>query len=210
MPGAQYCLSRCRPVNRPGPTQSHIPAPAALWPQERRQVNAGPEGTKAWRRCLGTDTEPSCAHRFDAFDYWCPNSSPAARCCGEGPPAQRACGLTLCNGKGRPENSASGLPVATLSSRCDFRNDLRKSSEPRKANAIGMVNTPKAWAERIGSRPVLADPEWTTPCFGVVGRNTSRRPRPEGAYFSVLGPGPADRSARQIPEHRHFESSVTS
>ena len=54
-----------------------------------------------------------------------------------GDPNAHAC--SLChypNGKGRPENaSVSGLPVSYFMQQLeDFRNDLRKSAEPRKAN----------------------------------------------------------------------------
>jgi cytochrome c553 len=45
------------------------------------------------------------------------------------------------NGKGRPENaSVSGLPVSYfLQQLNDFRHDLRKTAEPRKANSARMV-----------------------------------------------------------------------
>src|SRR5882724_7618131 len=58
----------------------------------------------------------------------------------------RACGLChLVNGKGRPENApVSGLPVAYfLQQLNDFRSDLRKSADPRKANTNIMVTIAK-------------------------------------------------------------------
>ena len=86
-------------------------------------------------------------------------SSADARHRGEGPhgsgktanEAARACGLChYPNGKGRSENSSvSGLPVSYFIQQMnEFRNDTRKSSEPRKANAIVMVNIAKAMTEQ--------------------------------------------------------------
>ena len=54
----------------------------------------------------------------------------------------RAC--SLChypNGKGRAENAGvSGLPVSYfIQQMLDFRNDNRKSAEPRKANTKAMI-----------------------------------------------------------------------
>src|ERR1044071_1986965 len=59
-----------------------------------------------------------------------------------GDPNATAC--SLChypNGKGRPENaSVSGLPVSYFLQQLeDFRHELRKSADPRKANSARMV-----------------------------------------------------------------------
>ena len=64
-----------------------------------------------------------------------------------GDPNATACATChLINGKGRPENaSVSGLPVSYfLQQLNDFRNDLRKSAEPRKANSNRMILIAKA------------------------------------------------------------------
>jgi cytochrome c553 len=56
--------------------------------------------------------------------------------------AVRACGLChYPNGKGRQENAGvAGLPVSYFVQQInDFRNDLRKSAEPRKANTNAMI-----------------------------------------------------------------------
>src|SRR5262249_40587551 len=91
-------------------------------------------------------------------------------------PDVRACGLChYPNGKGRQENAAvSGLPVSYfIQTMNDFRNGLRKSAEPRKANTNLMIGyakamTPewiKATAEYFGAMP------WT-PWVRVVEANT--------------------------------------
>jgi cytochrome c553 len=62
-------------------------------------------------------------------------------------PDARACGLChMPNGKGRQENAGvSGLPVSYFIQQMnDFRNGLRKSAEPRKANTNAMITIAKA------------------------------------------------------------------
>ena len=94
----------------------------------------------------------------------------------------RACGLChYPNGKGRAENSSvSGLPVAYFIQQMhDFRNDTRKSSEPRKANAILMINIAKTMTEQEikESAEYFAAIKWTTPYFRVVETNTVPKTR---------------------------------
>src|SRR5204863_8087786 len=62
-------------------------------------------------------------------------------------PDARACALChYPNGKGRQENAGvSGLPVSYFIQQMnDFRNGLRKSAEPRKANTNAMITSAKA------------------------------------------------------------------
>ncbi|PYQ77451.1 MAG: hypothetical protein DMG04_00450 [Acidobacteria bacterium] len=62
-------------------------------------------------------------------------------------PDARACGLChYPNGKGRQENAGvSGLPVSYFIQQMnDFRDGLRKSAEPRKANTNAMIAIAKA------------------------------------------------------------------
>ena len=59
----------------------------------------------------------------------------------------RACGLChLPNGRGRPENaSPAGLPAAYIIQQMeDYKNGLRKGSDPRKANVFAMAGFAKA------------------------------------------------------------------
>jgi cytochrome c553 len=105
-------------------------------------------------------------------------------------PDVRAC--SLChypNGKGRPENAGvAGLPVAYFIQQMqDFRNDVRKSAEPRKANtnvmiAIAKGMTPeeiKAAAEYFGSM------KWT-PWMRVVETNMAPKTRLAGGMYLTL------------------------
>ena len=107
-------------------------------------------------------------------------------------PDVRAC--SLChypNGKGRPENAGvAGLPVSYfMQTMNDFRNDVRKSAEPRKANtnvmiAIAKGMTPeeiKAAADYFGSM------KWT-PWIRVMEANTVPKTRVQGGmYLRVEG-----------------------
>jgi cytochrome c553 len=105
-------------------------------------------------------------------------------------PDVRAC--SLChypNGKGRPENAGvAGLPVAYFIQQMnDFRGDVRKSAEPRKANtnvmiAIAKGMTPeeiKASAEYFGSM------KWT-PWIRVVESKTVPKTRIQGGMYLRL------------------------
>jgi cytochrome c553 len=105
-------------------------------------------------------------------------------------PDVRACGLChYPNGKGRPENAGvAGLPVAYfLQQMEDFRKDMRKSAEPRKANTNVMITiakgmTPeeiKAAAEYFGSM------KWT-PWMRVVETNTVPKTRLAGGMYLTL------------------------
>ncbi len=65
-------------------------------------------------------------------------------------PMNRACGSChLADGAGRPENaSPAGLPAGYIVRQLeDFRNDLRHTSDPRKANSNTMIMLAKAMSE---------------------------------------------------------------
>ena len=105
-------------------------------------------------------------------------------------PDVRACGLChYPNGKGRPENAGvAGLPVSYFIQQLnDFRADVRKSGEPRKANTNAMIMiakgmTPdemKAAAEYFGSM------KWT-PWIKVVESTTVPKTRMQGGMFLRL------------------------
>jgi cytochrome c553 len=102
-----------------------------------------------------------------------------------------ACALChMPNGKGRPENApVAGLPVDYfIQTMMDFRNDNRKSSDPRKANTNRMIAIAKAMteqeirqaAEYFGSMP------WTQ-WIRVVETNTVPTTRIQGGMFLSLG-----------------------
>ena len=122
----------------------------------------------------------------------------------------RACGLChYPNGKGRAENSSvSGLPVSYFIQQMrDFKNDLRKTSEPRKANAFIMINIAKMMTEQEfkDAAEYFAAIKWTTPYFRVVETNTVPKTRIQGGVHHREGaePGtePIGQRIIESPEH---------
>jgi cytochrome c553 len=105
-------------------------------------------------------------------------------------PDARACGLChYPNGKGRQENAGiSGLPVSYFIQQMnDFRNGVRKSAEPRKANTNAMITIAKALtpeeirqsAEYFGAMP------WT-PWVRVVEASTVPKMESRGGIWVPL------------------------
>jgi len=214
--GAQY--AQPTPAGQPAwayaiPIQAPAPPPGTPAPP------AAPEDTTVYK-LPGTDRTFTRAQIRDGFGPadWYPNDHPTMPDIvskGHRPDA-RACGLChMPNGKGRPENaSVSGLPVAYFIQQMhDFRNDLRKSSEPRKANAIAMVNIAKAMTEEEikASAEYFAAIKWTTPYIRVVETNTVPKTRVLGGVHIVLegaeaGTEPIGQRIVESPEHtEHFE-----
>jgi cytochrome c553 len=102
-------------------------------------------------------------------------------------PDARACGLChMPNGKGRQENAGvSGLPVSYfIQTMEDFRNDLRKSAEPRKANTVAMAMIAKALtpAEIKEAAEYFGKMKWT-PWIRVVETNTVPKMRSAGGIW---------------------------
>jgi cytochrome c553 len=90
-------------------------------------------------------------------------------------PDARACGLChYPNGKGRQENAGvSGLPVSYFIQQMnDFRDGLRKSAEPRKANTNAMIAIAKAMTpdEIKAAAEYFGKMKWT-PWIKVVETN---------------------------------------
>ena len=101
----------------------------------------------------------------DIVDWHPEDHGPMPSIVKTGRPNVRACGLChLANGRGRPENAPpAGLPAAYIIQQMeDFKNGLRKSSDPRKANvgvmaAFARETTPeevKASAEYFAALPI--------------------------------------------------------
>jgi cytochrome c553 len=105
-------------------------------------------------------------------------------------PAVRACGLChYPNGKGRPENSGvAGLPVAYFIQQLnDFKNDLRKSTDPRKANTAIMIAIAKNMtdAEMRSAAEYFASMPWS-PWIRVVESTTVPKTRIAAGMFLGL------------------------
>ena len=102
-------------------------------------------------------------------------------------PDVRACGLChYPNGKGRQENAGvSGLPVSYFIQQMnDFRNGLRKSAEPRKANTNVMIAIAKAMTpeEIETSAKYFGSMKWT-PWVRVVETNTVPKMESRGGIW---------------------------
>ena len=164
------------------------PAPAAAAPA----TPAPPDTSiKHLSGSSGAFTRAQISDRFGPAD-WYPGDHPAMPdVVAHGKrPAVFAC--SLChypNGKGRPENAGiADLPAAYFIQQMnDFKNGVRKSSEPRKANtntmiaiATGMSDDEiKAAAEYFGSM------KWT-PWIKVVESTTVPKTRIAGGMFLTL------------------------
>lgn len=106
-------------------------------------------------------------------------------------PDVRAC--SLChypNGKGRPENAGvAGLPVSYfIQQMMDFRNDNRKSAEPRKANTNAMIAIAKGMTEEEikASAEYFGAMKWS-PWIKVVETNTVPKTRIAGGMYLIEG-----------------------
>jgi cytochrome c553 len=125
---------------------------------------------------------------------WFPGEHPAMPdvvAHGKRPAAARACGLChYPNGKGRQENAGvSGLPVSYFIQQMnDFRNGVRTSADPRKANTLLMIGIAKALtpeeikesADYYGAMP------WT-PWIKVVETDTVPKMESRGGIWVPLG-----------------------
>ena len=119
-------------------------------------------------------------------------------------PDVRACGLChMPNGKGRPENAGvAGLSVSYFTQAiADFKNGVRKSAEPRKANTNTMITIAKgmtddevkAAAEYFGSM------KWT-PWIKVIETNTVPKTRSAGGMFLKIEGGGTEPTGRRVIE----------
>jgi cytochrome c553 len=182
-------VAQSRPASEPPAWAYAIPVPApagAPAPAPDTSQKQVPGSTLSFTRQQISDG-------FGPAD-WFPGDHPAMPdivAHGKRPDA-RACGLChYPNGKGRQENAGvAGLPVSYfIQTMNDFRNDLRKSADSRKANTNAMITiakalTPeeiKAAADYFGAMP------WT-PWVRVV--ETSTVPKMEsrgGIWIPVEG-----------------------
>jgi cytochrome c553 len=119
-------------------------------------------------------------------------------------PDVRACGLChYPNGKGRQENAGvAGLPVSYfIQTMNDFRDGLRKSSEPRKTNTNLMIAYAKAMsADEIREAAVyFAAMPWT-PWVRVVETNTVPKVVSRGGIWVPVEGGEKEPIGKRIVE----------
>jgi len=162
----------------PAPRPAGAPAPAPTPDTSMKQL---PGSTLSFTRQQISDG-------FGPAD-WFPEDHPAMPdivAHGKRPDA-RACGLChYPNGKGRQENAGvSGLPVSYFIQQMnDFRNGLRKSAEPRKANTNVMIAIAKAMTpeEIETSAKYFGSMKWT-PWVRVVETNTVPKMESRGGIW---------------------------
>lgn len=105
-------------------------------------------------------------------------------------PDVRACGLChYPNGKGRPENAGvAGLPVSYFMQQMnDFRSDVRKSAESRKANTNVMIQIAKGMTpeEIKASADYFGSMKWS-PWIKVMETKTVPKTRIQGGMYLRL------------------------
>ncbi len=137
-------------------------------------------------------TRAQIGNRFNVGD-WFPNDHPKMPYVVQYGKAPDVWGCGLChlvNGKGRPENaSVSGLPVAYfLQQLQDFRNDLRKTSDPRKANTGVMATIAKGMSEEEMKEAAeyFAKIPWNTQWIKVVEAATVPKTRSAAGMWMSL------------------------
>jgi cytochrome c553 len=112
------------------------------------------------------------------------------------------------NGKGRPENSAvSGLPESYfIQTMLDFKNDLRKTADSRKANTARMAGFAKAMTDEEikAAAKYFGAMKWT-PWIRVVETDTVPKTRIAGGMYLALegaaaGKEPIGQRIIEVPE----------
>lgn len=137
-------------------------------------------------------TRAQIANQYGPAD-WYPGDHPQMpEIVARGKQAQNVAACSLChmpNGKGRPENApVAGYPVEYfIKTMTDFKNDLRKSSDPRKANTNRMIAFAKAMTdEEIQQAAAYFSSMPWTQWIRVVEVSTVPKTRIQGGMFLRL------------------------
>ncbi len=132
---------------------------------------------------------------------------------------QQVNACSLChypNGKGRPENAGvSGLPYSYfVQTMMDFKNDMRKSADTRKANTNRMIAFAKAMSddEIKAAAQYFSSMKWT-PWIKVVETDSVPKTRIAGGMFLALegaeaGKEPIGQRIIEIPEKTEDTESL--
>jgi len=137
-------------------------------------------------------TRAQISNQYGPAD-WYPGDHPQMpEIVAKGKQAQNVAACSLChmpNGKGRPENApVAGHPVEYfIKTMMDFKNDLRKSSDPRKANTNRMIAFAKAMTdEEIRQAATYFSAMPWTQWIRVVEVSTVPKTRIQGGMFLRL------------------------
>jgi len=165
------------------------PPPPPLAPGEVRPPN--PAQTDTTLKTLPGSSKQIPRNRIAGTTDWFPEDHPplpniVANGRAGDPNATACAQCHLINGKGRPENaSVSGLPVSYFMQQLiDFRSDLRKSAEPRKANSARMALIAKSLTpeEMKQAAEYFGAIKWT-PWVRVVETNTVPKMKSNGGIW---------------------------
>jgi cytochrome c553 len=171
----------------PGPGDSAPPAaPAAPAAQP------APDNTQ--HKLPGSNLSFTLAQVRDGFGPadWFPGDHPQMPdIVAHGRKEQQIIACSLChypNGKGRPENAGvAGLPYSYfVQTMMDFKNDMRKSADSRKANTNRMISFAKAMTdEEIKAAAMYFSSMKWTPWIKVVEADMVPKTRIAGGMFLV-------------------------
>ena len=179
-----------------------IPQPPAAAPPQAQAPDPAP------RQLAGsalTFTRQQISDGFGPADWFPGDHPPMPDIVAHGRrPEIRACALChYPNGKGRQENAAvAGLPVSYfVQTMNDFRDGLRKSAEPRKANTGLMAAYAKAMTpdEIRSAAEYFGAMKWT-PWIRVVETNTVSKMVSRGGIWIPLGDGATEPIGPRIIE----------
>lgn len=155
-------------------------------------------------------TRAQISNPYGPADWFPQDHPPMPAIVAKGDQARNIVACSLChmpNGKGRPENApVAGYPVEYfVKTMMDFKNDLRKSADPRKANTNRMIGFAKAMTDeeiRDAANYFAAMP-WTQ-WIRVVEVNTVPKTRIQGGMFLRLEGNATEPIGNRIieaPEH---------
>src|SRR5262245_35320568 len=190
------------PAGTPAPAPAAPAAPAAQ-PAPDTTKHTLPGSSKSF---TVAEIRGQCPADWYSEDH---GTMPDVVACGKREQMVVAC--SLChypNGKGRPENAGvSGLPVPYfIQTMMDFKNDMRKSADSRKANTGRMAGFAKAMsdAEIKAAAEYFGAIKWT-PWIRVVETNEVPKSRIAGGMFIALegaeaGKEPIGQRIIEVPE----------
>ena len=183
-------------VTTPPPAPGATPAPAAPAPAAgggRGGAAAAPDTTAhSLPGATQQFTRAQISNQYGPAD-WYPGDHPQMpEIVAKGKQAQNVAACSLChmpNGKGRPENApVAGYPIEYfVKTMMDFKNDLRKSSDPRKANTNRMIAFAKAMTDEeiLQTATYFNAMPWTQ-WIRVVEVSTVPKTRIQGGMFLRL------------------------
>ena len=182
-------------VTAPPPQPGTAPAAPAPAPAAGAGRGAAPAPDTTAHSLPGATqqfTRAQISNQYGPAD-WYPGDHPQMpEIVAKGKQAQNVAACSLChmpNGKGRPENApVAGFPVEYfVKTMMDFKNDLRKSSDPRKANTNRMIAFAKAMSDEeiLQAATYFNSMPWTQ-WIRVVEVNTVPKTRIQGGMFLRL------------------------